>query len=79
MMRLGLTDGRITLKLSTERRMLTLEKGTTSDPLKFPFVLLWACGEYKETRVNIDRLKHVWGMLRKIDLLKSALTAHLPT
>jgi len=79
LMRLSLTDGRITLKLSTERRMLTLEKGTTSDPLKFLFVLLWACREYKETRIDIDRLKQVWGMLQKIDLLKSSLTVHLPT
>ena len=79
LMRLSLTDGRITLKLSTERRMLTLEKGTTSDSLKFLFVLLWACREYKETRMDIDRLKQVWGMLQKIDLLKSSLTVHLPT
>ena len=79
MLRLGVADGRIMLKLRTDRRMTTLDKGAASDPLKFLFVLLWACRELKQIKVNLGELKETWAKLRGIEQFKSALNVHLPT
>ena len=52
--------------------MSATEKGTASDPLKFPFVVLWACRELRQTRVNLSELREVWGKLQGIERIKAA-------
>ena len=78
LLRLGLSQGKVMLKLRTERRMSTLDKGAVSDPLKLLFVALWACRELKQTRLNLIELKNFWTRLRGMEHLKSALTIYLP-
>jgi hypothetical protein len=79
LLRLGFERGKIMLRLRTNRRMSTTEKGVASDPLKFLFLVLWACRELKQTRVNLTELKEVWQRLKNIELIKSALSIYLPT
>lgn len=75
--RLSMLAGQVTLKLRTDRRMATTDKGAASDPLKFLFVVLWACRELKQTRINLNELKQVWAKLRGIERIKSALNVPL--
>ena len=77
--RLGVVRGQVTLKLRTNRRMSATEKGTASDPLKFLFVVLWACRELKQTRVNLSEIREVWGKLQGIERIKAALQLPLPS
>ena len=78
LLRLGVVRGQVTLKLRTTRRMSTTEKGAASDPLKFLFVVLCACRELKQTRVNLSELREVWAKLRGIERIKAALHVTLP-
>ncbi len=78
LVRLSVVRGQVTLKLRTSRRMSTTEKGAASDPLKFLFVVLWACRELKQTRINVSELRAVWSKLRGIERIKAALDVHLP-
>lgn len=77
--RLGVVREQITLKLRTSRRMSTTEKGADSDPLKFLYVVLWACRELKQTRINLSELREVWAKLRGIERIKAALDVSLPS
>lgn len=79
LLRLGLVSGKISLKLRTHRRMSTTEKGTASDPLKFLFVVLWACRELKQTRINLGEFKGVWSTLHNVERIKAALHIAMPT
>ena len=79
LLRLGFEKGKIMIKLRTTRRMSTTEKGAESDPLKFLFVVLWACRESKQTRVNLSELKDVWHRLRHLEPINAALTIHFPS
>lgn len=78
LLRLGLAQGKIVLKLRTERRMSTLDKRAVSDPLRLLFVALCACRELKQTRLTLLELKNFWARLRNMTELKSALSIHLP-
>lgn len=79
LLRLGLVRGQASLKLRTNRRMSITEKGTTSDPLKFLFIVLWTCRELKQTRVNLGELKSVWSTLHGVERIKAALHIAMPT
>ena len=78
LMRLGVARGQVTLNLRTDRRMTTTEKGASSDPLKFLFVVLWACRELKQTRINLSELREAWSRLRGVERIKAALHVPLP-
>ncbi len=78
LVRLGTIGGQVTLKLRTNRRMTTMEKGAASDPLKFLFVVLWACRELKQTRINLSELRTVWTKLNGVERIKAALNISLP-
>ena len=79
LLRLSVVRGQVTLNLRTARRMAATEKGAASDPLKFLFVVLWACRELKQTRVNLSELRAVWDRLRGIERIKAALHVALPS
>lgn len=78
LLRLSLLAGQATLKLHNDRRMSTTDKGAASDPLKFVFVVLWACRELKQTRINLNELRQVWSKLQGIERIKAALNVPLP-
>lgn len=78
LLRLSMLEGQATLKLHNDRRMSTTDKGAASDPLKFLFVVLWACRELKQTRINLNELRQVWSKLRGIERIKAALNVPLP-
>jgi hypothetical protein len=78
LLRLSMLSGQATLKLRSDRRMSTTDKGAASDPLKFLFVVLWAYRELKQPRINLDELRQVWSKLRGIERIRSALNVPLP-
>ena len=78
LIRLILVKGSVALSLRTNRRLTATEKGAASDPIRFLFVLLWACRESKQTRINLTELKEVWLRLRTVPQLNPALTISLP-
>ena len=79
LLRLGVLRGKIMLRLRSDRRMSTTEKGAASDPLKFLFVVLWTCRELKQTRINLSELKTVWTKLRGMGQIQTELHIHLPS
>ena len=79
LLRLSAARGQVMLKLRTARRMVTTEKGAASDPLKFLFVVLWACRELKQTRISLSELRTVWTKLHGIERIKAALHVALPS
>ena len=79
LIRLGLADGQVVLKLRSARRMSTTEKGVESHPLKFLFVVLCAYRDLKQPRINVTELRDYWLKLRKIEALNGALNVHLPS
>lgn len=78
LLRLSMLEGQATLKLHNDRRMSATDKGAASDPLKFLFVVLWACRELKQTRINLNELRQVWSKLHGIERIKAALNVPLP-
>ncbi len=78
-LRLGLVRGQVSIKLRIDKRVLTAEKGATSDPLRLLFVALCACLEIKNTRIGINKLRQIWLKLGSIEQITSALRVALPT
>jgi len=75
LLRLGIVRRKVTLKLLNSN--MTLDKGAKSGPLQFLFVVLCACRQLKESRVNISELKEMWTKLRGVEVVKSALDIQL--
>lgn len=78
LVRLGLAAGKVMLKLRTDRRMATTDKGASSDPLKFLFVLLSACRDRNQKRLNLGEINDAWSWLRGFEPFKSTLNIPLP-
>ena len=79
LMRLGMARGQVTLNLCTDRRMTTTENGASSHPLKFLFIVLWACRELKQTRINLGERREARWKFHGVERTKAALHVPLPS
>lgn len=77
-LRLGASRGQVQLKLRTNRRIATYQKDISSDPLRFLFVAIWACREFKQTRVSIAEFNQVWSKLQSTGKLGAAVHLAIP-
>jgi hypothetical protein len=77
--RLSVVDGQITLKLRSNRRLSTVKEiGVGSNPLRFLFVMLWACRELNQTHVTVNELRETLRRIRSLEPLSDILHFDIP-
>lgn len=79
LIRLGVGPSGVFLDVREVGKLAIGRKNSTSDPLKFLFVALWACRINHRSSVSISDIRDWWSRLKQTDLLKSSLKVHLPS
>lgn len=74
LIRLSVSSGRAVIGLRpTAARLEASNRGANSDPLKFLFVLLWACREKGRERISITEFKELLERLKAVESLRLAV------
>jgi hypothetical protein len=79
LIRLGTSGRGFTIHLREVGFVAAGDAGVASDPLKFLFVLLWACRLYRRERISIAEIREAWLRLRALPALADHLRVALPT
>lgn len=77
MIRLGLHGGKPCIEIRGIGRLATGARSGISDPLKFLFVLLWACRQRRISCLAIAELRDVWIQLSQDPSIGRDLRVHL--